>query len=111
MISPTIAQEVSQLHADLCSALADPTRLLLLYTLFVRPYNVTELTQELNLSQPMISRHLKILRERGLVTATRQGMVVQYELADQRIISALDLLRAVMRDRLQHRANLLENND
>jgi DNA-binding transcriptional ArsR family regulator len=111
MVSPSIAQEVSFLHADLCSALADSTRLLLLYTLAVRPYNVTELTQELNLSQPMISRHLKILRERGLVTATRQGIVVQYELADQRIISALDLLRAVMRDRVQYRANLLDTNN
>jgi DNA-binding transcriptional ArsR family regulator len=111
MVSPSIAQEVSLLHADLCSALADSTRLLLLYTLAAHPYNVTELTQELNLSQPMVSRHLKILRERGLVTATRQGIVVQYELADQRIIAALDLLRAVMRDRVQYRANLLENND
>ena len=111
MVSPSIAQEVSLLHADLCSALADSTRLLLLYTLAARTYNVTELTQELNLSQPMVSRHLKILRERGLVTATRQGTIVQYELADQRIIAALDLLRAVMRDSVQYRANLLENNE
>jgi DNA-binding transcriptional ArsR family regulator len=111
MISPTIAQEVSMLHADLCSALADSTRLILLYTLATRPYNVTELTQELNLSQPMVSRHLKILRERGLVKAIRQGIVIQYELADQRIITALDLLRTVMRDRIQYRANLLVIND
>jgi ArsR family transcriptional regulator len=111
MITPTIAQEVSLLHADLCSALADPTRLILLYTLAGRSYNVTELTQELNLSQPMISRHLKILRERGLVTAMRRGIVVQYELADQRIITALDLLRSVMRDRVQYRANLLVYNE
>lgn len=111
MVSPTIAQEVSLLHADLCSALADSTRLLLLYTLAAHPSNVTELTQELNMSQPMVSRHLKILREHGLVTATRLGTIVQYGLADQRIISALDLLRAVMRDSVQYRAHLLKNND
>lgn len=111
MVTPTIAQEVSLLHADLCSALADPTRLILLYTLAGKPFNVTELTQELNLSQPMISRHLKILRERGLVTATRRGIIVQYELADQRIITALDLLRSIMRDRVQYRASLLVVNE
>jgi DNA-binding transcriptional ArsR family regulator len=107
MISPTIAQEVSMLHADLCAALADPTRLILLYTLSYKPFTVTELTQELNLSQPMVSRHLKILRAKGLVTATRLGTVVQYELADQRIITVLDMLRTILRERIQHNVDLL----
>lgn len=108
MISQTLAQEVSQLEADLCFALADPTRILMLYTLDERPRNVGELTQELGITQPTTSRHLKILRERGLVSATRQGVVIQYELNDKRLIQALDLLRSVLRDRLAYRANLME---
>jgi DNA-binding transcriptional ArsR family regulator len=108
MVSGALVQEVSLLHADLCSALSDATRLLLLYTLASRPCNVTELTQELNLSQPMVSRHLKVLRDRGLVLATRQGTNVQYELADHRIIDVLDLLRAILRDGIQRRASLME---
>jgi ArsR family transcriptional regulator len=83
----------------------------LLYTLANHPYNVTELTQELSLSQPMVSRHLKVLRDRGLVLATRQGTNVQYELADHRIIDALDLLRAILRDSIQHRANLIDQTE
>ncbi|MCS6994764.1 MAG: metalloregulator ArsR/SmtB family transcription factor [Anaerolineales bacterium] len=108
MISPTLAQEVSQLEADLCFALADPTRILILYALDEGPRNVTELTQELNIPQPTVSRHLKILRERGLVRPNRQGVVIQYELNDRRLIQALDLLRSVLRDRLTYRANLME---
>jgi len=108
MISQTLAQEVSQLEADLCFALADPTRILMLYALDERPRNVTELTQELNIPQPTTSRHLKILRERGLVSANRQGVTIQYELNDKRLIQALDLLRSVLRDRLAYRANLME---
>lgn len=108
MISPTLAQEVSQLEADLCFALADPTRILILYALDEGPRNVTELTQELNISQPTASRHLKILRERGLVRPNRQGVVIQYKLNDRRLIQALDLLRSVLRDRLTYRANLME---
>lgn len=107
MITPTLAQEVSSLHADLCSALADSTRLLLLYALNEQPRNVTELATELNLPQPTISRHLKVLRERGLVQATRQGITIQYDLADPRIIQALDMLRDILRDRIQYRANLI----
>lgn len=107
MLSPTIIQEITQLHADFCSALADSTRLILLYALADGPCNVSELTEQLDLPQPTVSRHLKILRERGLVTATRQGMSVQYALTDERIIQALDILRAIMRDRIQYRASLI----
>src|SRR5512137_2737621 len=98
MISQTLVQEITQLHADFCSALADSTRLILLYALADAPRNVTELTLELGQPQPTISRHLKILRERGLVEANRQGMTVQYTIADRRVIDALDILRSIMRD-------------
>lgn len=108
MISPTLAQEVSRLEADLCFALADPTRILLLYALDEKTRNVGELTAELNITQPTTSRHLKILRDRGLVRATRQGSVIQYEIVDPRLVQALDLLRSVLRDRLAYRANLME---
>lgn len=108
MISSTLNQEISQLHADFCSALADPTRLILLYALAEGPCHVGELAEKVGLPQPTISRHLKILRERGLVEAERRGMSVQYSLTDRRVIEALDLLRSVMRDGLAKRAELAE---
>jgi DNA-binding transcriptional ArsR family regulator len=108
MVSSTLVQEITQLHADFCSALADSTRLILLYALADAPRNVSELTQELAQPQPTISRHLKNLRERGLVIATRQGTMVQYSLADRRVIDALDILRSIMRDSIQKRASYIE---
>lgn len=107
MITQALAQEVSALEADFCSALSDPTRLLILYALSESPHNVTEIAAELSVIQPTISRHLKVLRDRGLVHTVRQGTTVTYHLADQRLIQALDLLRTVMRDRLAHRAGLM----
>jgi ArsR family transcriptional regulator len=108
MVSTTLVQEISQLEADFCSALSDPTRLLILYALADSPRNVSELTNELNTIQPTISRHLKVLRERGLVYAVRQGPTITYHLSDQRLIQALDLLRTVMRDRLTYQASLVK---
>lgn len=108
MVSQTLAQEVSQLEADLCFALADPTRILILYLLDELSQNVSEITKALNLSQPTTSRHLKILRERGLVHTERQGATITYHLTDRRLIEALDLLRSVLRDRLARRASLME---
>jgi ArsR family transcriptional regulator len=111
MISQSLAQEISRMEADLCSAFADPTRILMLYTLDEQPLNVGELASELNISQSATSRHLKVLRDRGLVIATRQGTSIQYRLADQRLIQALDLLRSVLHDRIAHRASLMDRAD
>jgi len=107
MVNPILKQEIIQLEADFCAALSDPTRIFILYALNEGPLNVTELTHELSLLQPTISRHLKVLRERGLVYTERQGTVITYHLADQRVIQAMDLLRSAMRDRLTQRANLV----
>jgi DNA-binding transcriptional ArsR family regulator len=107
MVNPILKQEIIQLEADFCAALSDPTRIFILYALNEGPLNVTELTHELSLLQPTVSRHLKVLRERGLVYTERQGTVITYHLADQRVIQAMDLLRSAMRDRLTQRANLV----
>jgi ArsR family transcriptional regulator len=105
-MNPGLEGEVNQLHAEICAGLADPKRILILYELAGGPRNVSELASSLNLAQPLVSRHLKVLRECGLVSATRLGPTVQYRLADERLIQALDLLRAVLRNNLSHRAEL-----
>jgi ArsR family transcriptional regulator len=107
MVNQTLKQEISQLEADFCFALSDPNRILMLYALSEKPLNVTELTNELGLNQPTTSRHLKVMRERGLVQTVRKGTTVTYHLTDQRLIQALDLLRSVMRDRMTQRASLI----
>lgn len=107
MDTGSLSQEVTQLHAELCSAMADPRRILLLYALAQGPKNVTDLTNALGISQPSTSRHLKVLRERGLVRAERDGLTVLYSLSDHRLVEALDLLRLVLRDRIKYRASLL----
>jgi ArsR family transcriptional regulator len=103
-----LASEITQLHAEVCAGLADPNRILILYELSQSPRNVTELSTNLKMPQPLVSRHLKVLRERGMVIPNRRGTVIQYSLADDRLIQALDLLRAVMRDGLTKRAELIE---
>lgn len=107
MVNQTLKQEITQLEADFCFALSDPTRIFILYALNEKALNVTELTNELSIPQPTTSRHLKVLRERGLVYTTRQGTMITYHLADNRIIQAMDLLRSAMRDRLTQRASLV----
>jgi len=109
MNNTQLTQEVSQLHADICSALADPNRILLIYALAERPRSVNDLAAELGISQPATSRNLKVLRDRGLVYTLRQGSSLEYHLTDMRLVDALNTLRSVLRDRLTYRANLMES--
>jgi DNA-binding transcriptional ArsR family regulator len=103
-----LVQEIEMLYSQACHALGDPKRLMILYVLSHQPRFVGELATELDIPQPTVSRHLKVLRESGMVEATRDGTAVQYALSDTRVIQALDLLRAVLRDRMQKQAHLAE---
>ena len=107
-MNSALETEVLQLHAEICAGLADPNRIMILYALSDDPHNVTEICNTLGMPQPSVSRHLKILRERRMVTTERKGTVVQYSLADKRLVEALDLLRSVLRDGLAERAKLAE---
>ena len=101
-----LREEIFQMHAQFCGALADPSRILILYTLADGPLNVTELAKTLELPQPTVSRHLKVLKEREMVQAQRKGQSVIYSLGDVRIVEALDVLRAVMSAQLKYHGAL-----
>jgi ArsR family transcriptional regulator len=100
--------EINELHAEICSALADPRRILMFYVLAERNCKVSDLALAAGISQPAASRHLKIMRERNLVQSIRKGQRVEYQLTDMRLIQALDLLRSVLRVQLKNQANLIQ---
>ncbi len=97
-----LKQELINLEAGFCSALSDPSRLLILYILDEGDKNVGELSEQAKISQSNVSKHLKILKEKGLVSSSKSGTVVTYSLADKKLITALDLLRSIM---AEHHAN------
>jgi len=103
-----LASEINELHSQICAALADPKRIYLLYLLNNAPATVTQLTHALQVPQPTVSRHLKILRERGLVHSKRDGQSVYYSLTHPRVIDALDILRQVLAENLLQRQQLAE---
>jgi ArsR family transcriptional regulator len=102
------AHELQVLHAEICAAMADPTRIAILYELADGPHCVSEIVAALALNQTTVSRHLRFLRDRGMVTTDRQGQNVYYALVDLRVIQALDIMRAVLADVLSRRQALVE---
>lgn len=110
MVYPPI-QELNLLHANICQALADPKRILILYALYDQPRHVTALAEALEIPQPTVSRHLRVLRQQSLVNTVREGPAVIYRLADQRIIQVLDMMRQIMVDAINRKSTMLETTE
>jgi ArsR family transcriptional regulator len=84
-------------HADLLKALADPHRLRIVATLARSDDDVCvcDLNDDIDVTQPTVSHHLKLLKDAGLVTSERRGTWVYYRLpasARRRLQSVLDLV-------------------
>ena len=69
--------------ADLLKLLADETRLAVVRQLLDGPRHVGAINEALGLEQSLLSHHLKVLREAGLVESQRDGKAVLYSLAPQ----------------------------
>ncbi len=69
--------------ASLLKVLADETRLAVMQQLIGGPKHVGEINEHLQLEQSLLSHHLKVLRDAGLVESQRDGKAVLYRLAPQ----------------------------
>ena len=99
-------EQLYRMQADLCQALADPTRLKLLNLLGERPRAVKDLVEATGERQAKISQHLAIMRQRGIVHTKRVGTEVHYSLADQRILEACHITREVLLQQLMQQGSL-----
>lgn len=72
--------------------LADPTRRKILDLLRVRPRLVGELVDALQISQPGVSKHLRVLREAGLVQVRQDAQRHWYELQPEPLTEVSDWL-------------------
>jgi ArsR family transcriptional regulator len=80
--------------SDLMKALADPTRLTMLASLWKAggPICICDFTAGLELTQPTISHHMARLKEAGLVESEKRGIWVYYRLPDRLAPSTRRLL-------------------
>jgi DNA-binding transcriptional ArsR family regulator len=97
VMSATLAGDVDVLER-IGTALADPTRRRILTMLLAGPAYPAKLAEVLDVSRTKTSNHLACLRGCGLVTATREGRQVRYELVDDRLAGALRELARVVLD-------------
>jgi ArsR family transcriptional regulator len=98
--------EITRLQAEVLKVLAQPTRLEILHQLADGPIEVGRLAAAVGVTQPNVSQHLAVLRSAGLVEPDRHGREIRYRLTDPDVIRACDVMRTVLRRRLERLAAL-----
>jgi len=71
--------------AEMFKAVSDPTRLKIINALILSEMCVCDIAALLDMTQPAVSHHLKVLRQLQLVKYRREGKVVFYELDDEHV--------------------------
>ena len=100
--------ELYKMKAELCKTLSDPKRLIIIHELRSGEKTVGELTQLLMISQAATSRHLAILRDRGVVNTRREGTSIYYALTDPKIGEACALVHEILISQIQKSRELAE---
>lgn len=103
MTASTADSNVAEL-ADLFRLLGDPTRLRIVLACLDTPIAVNDIANKLDLSNSLVSHHLRLLRAARIVQADRHGKQVFYAAADQHI-------SGVLADMLEHIAEPLTEAD
>jgi len=85
-------RDYARLLAPKLKALADETRLALILHLSDRPHTVRELQEKTGLGQTLVSHHLGLLREQGLVSATAHGRSNTYALCCDQLAEPVRVL-------------------
>jgi DNA-binding transcriptional ArsR family regulator len=81
------------LHANICQTLAHPKRLEVVDRLRGWEMSATALAEALEVSQPNLSQHLTLVRQKRIDASRRARQDVYYRLASPKIVKACDLMR------------------
>ena len=100
-------QRLYELHAELCSTMANPKRLAILESLHAGEKSVTDIAEGTGTPITTVSQHLRLLRDKHVVVTRKEGQTVFYRLRDPRMVDACHLIRSVLVDGMRAHGEML----
>ncbi len=77
--------------ASTFSLLGEPLRLAIVVYLLNKKANVSEITDYVNVSQPAVSHHLRLLKATSILKSEKKGKLVYYSISDEHIKNIIEL--------------------
>jgi DNA-binding transcriptional ArsR family regulator len=85
-------QSEAKMHADYCTVFSNPRRVLILWALANQELSVGEIAKYIHASIQNTSQHLRLMKDRGILTARRSGPTVYYSLSSSQMLQTCGLL-------------------
>jgi DNA-binding transcriptional ArsR family regulator len=104
MIDPNLID----LENSFLKAIAQPTRLKILYFLKDGEKCQCEIIPKMKEDQSNISRHLTHMRDMGILESRREGVSIYYKIKDKRIFALLSLVDEMVKAEIKERAKLVK---
>ena len=101
-------KSIFEIQADLCKRMSSPIRIEIVHVLRGGPLRVSEIARLTGHPQEIISRHLGVLRNGGIVTDQRHAQDVVYQIANPKIVAICDLMREILMEEASHRSKLMK---
>jgi DNA-binding transcriptional ArsR family regulator len=103
----SLTTQQQRFKAQIFHALSDPDRLEILEFLRDEEKCVCEIVPHLSLIQPVVSRHLKILRDVGIIRCRKDGTKRMYSIVDLKILNSINeltpaLISVLQKEVMQH---------
>jgi ArsR family transcriptional regulator len=103
-----MAEDPFKMESEILAAIAHPNRMRIIDRLRKKFKCNCELIEELDLEQSNLSRHLKLLVDAGVLISWKDGVRVNYRVADKRIFELIDIAAAVSRGNIERRFKALK---
>lgn len=97
-----------RMHAELCKAMANEHRQAILHAICNGEKCVSDLATEIGISVHNVSQHLRVLKERRLVTSRKEGQTVYYRVTNQKFMEACALMRQALIEQHQEQGESLQ---
>ncbi len=101
-------KEIYRMHADMCKFMGNPKRIEVIFILGEEEMNVDEIAERMGIRHSNLSQHLSIMREKGIITARREGTRMYYRITNKGILTACTMMRDVMFEQMKERLSVME---
>lgn len=88
---------LAEKQAEFCRIFANPTRIMLLWTLGAQEKTVSEIAESIDASLSNTSQHLRIMKQSAVVTSRRDAQMIYYRICDNALTKCRPMLQAPLR--------------
>ena len=101
-------EDLIQIESDFLKAIAQPTRLKILYFLKDGERCACEIIPRMKEDQSNISRHLTHMKDAGILESRKEGVSVYYKIKDKRVFTLLSLVDEMVKTEIKKKAKVVK---